>query len=255
MKLADITYTELREAAPNIACALIPMGCTEQQSLHLPCDFDSFFVTRICEAIDAELRDSHGVDVLLIPTSPFGPTPEHVGFGHGYINLRQSTHEAVAEDILHSLHAQGIEPLLLMRGCGQHDLSGVVDRFNQRLGRPVAHQPVVDFKSIADDVLGAHVPGGHADSFTTSVSLYLRPNSVRADQIQRPENEPFTWGPDMDFYAISDTGTIGDPTRASMDAGEELFRRVVAEGAETVLKILAGKGGEVRQVWNFDESD
>ena len=161
----------------------------------------------------------------------------------------------MAEDILDSLHAQGIEPLLLMRGCGQHDLSRVIDRFNDRTGRQVARQPVVDFKSIADDVLGTHVPGGHADSFTTSVSLYLRPDTVRADQVRRPVNVPFTWGAEMDFHAISDTGSIGDPTHASAEAGEELFRRVVAEGTLTVLTILAGAGDDVLQKWNFGQDD
>ena len=97
--------------------------------------------------------------MLVTPTLPFGPTPEHVGFGFGFVNLRQSTHEAVFGDMLESLAAQGFETLVVWRGCGQHDLRSVIERFNASHQDCVAYQPVIDYGAASDAALGRQVPG------------------------------------------------------------------------------------------------
>jgi len=130
MRYTDFTYEELRERLPRLDAAFIPLGCTEQQGPHLPTDFDTWMITRLCGEIADTLEREHGQSVAVLPTLPFGPTPEHAGFGFGYVNLRQSTHEAVVEDVLQSLAAQGFSTLVIWRGCGQHDLGAVIDRFN-----------------------------------------------------------------------------------------------------------------------------
>ena len=126
-------------------------------------------------------------------TGPFGPTPEHAGFGAGYVNLRQSTHEAVVEDVLNSMAAQGFETIVVWRGCGQHDLGGVIERFNVTHERARAWQPLADYPRIADEAFGWRVPGGHADSFATSICLFLRPEAVRRDLIARFPSSARSW--------------------------------------------------------------
>jgi creatinine amidohydrolase len=247
MRFTDLTYEELGDLAPRVAAVLIPLGCTEQQGPHLTVDFDTLMVTRLCEDIAASL-DQDGFTVLVVPALPFGPTPEHVGFGHGFVNLRQSTHEAIVEDILDSLSAQNYRTLLLWRGCGQHELGDAVHRFNARHDEARAYQPLIDYGTITTAVLG-NVPGGHADSLATSVCLFLDEANVRTDRIRLPHNRPFDWNDAMNFAEISDTGVIGDPTRSSREAGERLWRLCVDEGARTVLEILAQR--PVRESWHF----
>ncbi len=249
MNFIDYTWEELRRLSPSVSCVFVPLGCVEQQGPHLTVGFDARMITRLCADIASELK-SQGVQALVMPTLPFGPTPEHRGFGQGYVNLRQATHEAVVEDILESLVEQGFGRLLVWRGCGQHNLANVVDRFN--LEHPAAHawQPVLHYGAIAEEVLG-QVPGGHADSFATSVCLYLDRSQVREGEIRRPEMRPFEWSDSVDFAAISNTGVIGDPTHSSAEAGARLWQRCVQSAVEMVLDILSG--ASVRQTWRFIE--
>jgi creatinine amidohydrolase len=243
VRYTDLTYLELRELAPSVGAVLIPLGCTEQQGPHLPVDFDAWMIEHLCLDIAAWLKNEQGLTVLTMPTLPFGPTPEHVGFQYGYVNLRQSTHEAVVEDILESLAAQGFERLLVWRGCGGHDLSRVVDEFNATHEVAFACQPVINYGGICLAAFGGPVPGGHADSFATSIRLHLDSERVRTADIRRPRPEAITidWSDPLDFSAFSDTGVIGDPTRASKEAGAKIWQLCVEEGARIVLDVVGGK--------------
>jgi creatinine amidohydrolase len=251
MRYADLTYEELRDLLPRVRAVLIPLGCTEQQGPHLPTDFDTWMITRLCQDIAERIELEHGGPVLVTPTLPFGPTPEHLGFGFGYVNLRQSTHEAVVEDVLESLAAQGFKTLLVWRGCGQHDLRSVIERFNASPQDCVAYQPVIDYGSACDTAFGRQVPGGHADSFATSIRLHLSREDVRLDKVRMPTLQSFEWSRDMDFASISDTGVVGDPTQASAEAGASIWEQCVGEGVEVTLRLLEGRGDQVRQTWHF----
>jgi creatinine amidohydrolase len=91
------------------------------------------------------------------------------------------------------------------------------------------------------------VPGGHADSFTTSMALYLKPESVRPDLIPGAENGPVDWeDPNLDFASYSRTGVIGDPTHASAELGERMWPEVVAEVARTFKEIADAPVGTPR---------
>jgi creatinine amidohydrolase len=238
MRFTDFTYDELAALTPRVPAFLVPMGCTEQQGPHMNVDFDALMITRLCEDIAASLEKVK-VTTLVMPTLPFGPTPAHAGFKHGYINLRQSTHEAIVEDILNSLAEQGFGRLLVWRGCGQHELGALITRFNAVQTSARAYQPTIDYGEISRTVLG-ELPGGHADSFATSVCMFLDSARVRSERIRLPENSPIDWSGPVDFATASDTGVIGDPTRASREAGERLWELCVEQGTQIVLDILAG---------------
>ena len=255
MNFADLTYEQIREYASEYAIVFVPLGCTEQQGPHLPVGFDTLMISAMAQAI-AERVESFGERaVLVLPALPFGPTPEHAGFGAGYVNLRQSTHEAVVEDVIESMAAQGFETIIVWRGCGQHDLTDVIERFNASHAQARAWQPLPDYPRIADEAFGRRVPGGHADSFATSICLLLRPEAVRRELIARPTMRPFEWEREMDFSNISDTGVIGDPTAASAEAGARLWELIIDEGARIVDAILDGRGGEVRSAWHMRPED
>lgn len=251
MQFGDLTYEEIRDAARSGALAFVPLGCTEQQGPHLPVQFDTLMVSAMAAAIAERVEAGGPTRVLILPALPFGPTPEHANFGAGFVNLRQSTHEAVVEDVLESLSQQGFAQILVWRGCGQHDLAQVIERFNATHDAARAWQPMVDYPTISDRAFGRQIAGGHADSFATSICLLLRPEAVRRDLIARPKNAPFEWGPAIDFAAISDTGVIGDPTAASEDAGRRLWEMIIHEGAAITTEIAEGRGDHVRSSWHL----
>ena len=91
------------------------------------------------------------------------------------------------------------------------------------------------------------IPGGHSDSFTTPITLYLRPDAVRKDKIVDPQHEPVDWeDPDLDFASYSSTGVIGDPTYASAELGAKLWEAVVDEVATTLQSIVGDSIDEDR---------
>jgi creatinine amidohydrolase len=251
MRYTDLTYEELRDLVPQVRAVFIPLGCTEQQGPHLPTDFDTWMITRLCQDIAERLQQEHGELVLVMPTLPFGPTPEHVGFGSGYVNLRQSTHEAIVEDVLESLAAQGFGTLIVWRGCGQHDLKVIIDRFNASHQECAAYQPVIDYGSVSESAFGRQIPGGHADSLATSIRLHLDKDGVRLEKVRMPALQPFDWHRDIDFSAVSDTGVVGDPTHASAEAGAKVWKLCVREGVYLTTLLLGGRADHVKQKWHF----
>jgi creatinine amidohydrolase len=141
---------------------------------------------------------------------------------------------------LDSLVEQGFQRVMIWRGCGQHDLTGVVDWFNETYGEQArVIQPTIPYHEIWCRLSDGSIPGGHVDSFTTSISLYKRVNTVRKEQIFDPESKPVDWNDsELDFSRYSDTGVIGDPTYASAELGAKLWQQAVEEISK-VIKNLA----------------
>jgi hypothetical protein len=55
-----------------------------------------------------------------------------------------------------------------------------------------------------------------------------------------------------DFSSVSETGVIGDPTKGSFAAGEEIWDLCLDEGCRLVLSLLSGE--IVRERWHFQDS-
>jgi creatinine amidohydrolase len=239
-RFSDFTFVEISERAQQGWLAVIPTGCTEQQGPHLPVDFDTWFADMLMVAAAEKAAQDHAIQSLVLPAMPFGPTPEHRNFGSGFIDVPVALHDALVEAILTSLAAQGFRRMLVWRGCGGHTLGGVIARFNQLYqGKAQVFLPPHPFHAIWCRLADPAIPGGHADSFTTSISLYLRPESVRQDQIFNPHSTEVDWSdPHLDFTRSTTTGVIGDPTHASADLGKRLWEAAVEETALT-LKVAA----------------
>jgi creatinine amidohydrolase len=242
VRFGDLTFEEIRQCAAEGWLAVVPTGCTEQQGPHLPVDFDTWFVESVCVAAARRGSDRYGLRALVLPALPFGPTPEHRGFGSGYVHLPQATHEAAVSSILGSLAEQGFRWLVVWRGCGGHHLDGVVERFNvERDGEARAFEPVLPYHAVWCRIGDPSIPGGHADSFGTSIALHLRPESVRMERIPAPACEPVDWDdPELDFARYSSSGVIGDATHASAELGARLWDAVVDEAASILWDIAQG---------------
>ena len=236
-RFGELTYLEIKERAAAGGLAVVPTGCTEQQGPHITVDFDTWFAETFLVAA-AEYAATHlNVQALVLPAMPFGPTPEHVNYGSGYIDIPVGLHNQIIAAVLTSLADQGFQHVVVWRGCGGHDLAQVVDDFNQQYtSRSKAFLPPIPFHDLWCRLGYEQIPGGHADSFVTSLALYLRPESVRPDLIRNPHNGPVNWDdPHLDFAAVSETGVIGDPTHASADLGQRIWPELV----KTVAEILA----------------
>ena len=244
MRYGDLTYEEIRERAGQDWLVIVPTGCTEQQGPHLPVDFDTWFVEQVCNTASEKAHRNHGIQSLVLPAIPFGPTPEHRNYGAGYVDVPVDLHDSLVLATLSSLAEQGFRRIVVWRGCGGHDLRGAVKRFNETSNlRSTAFLPGLPYHRVWRRVADPSIPGGHADSFTTSIAFHLRPEAVRNDRIVDPQHKPVDWkDPDIDFAAHSSTGVIGDPTHATAELGARLWAAVVGEVAATLRSIAEDRG-------------
>jgi creatinine amidohydrolase len=240
MRYGDLTYEEIRDRARQGWLAIVPTGCTEQQGPHLTVDYDTWFVERVTLAASEKAERDFGVLSLILPAIPFGPTPEHRNYGSGYIDVPQELHENLIEAVLTSLADQGFKRIVVWRGCGQHDLTRVIERFNKtNMSRAHAFLPELPYREIMRRVAPG-VVGGHADSFDTSIAMFLRPEAVRDGKIPAPMNDPIDWDdPNLDFAHYSSSGVIGDPSQSSPDLGARLWATVLENVALTLRNCSA----------------
>ena len=238
MRFADLTFREIAAAASRGAIAVVPTGCTEQQGPHLPVSFDTWFADELTNAA-AERVLTDGIEALVLPALPFGPTPEHRNFGSGFVDMSRELHDKFVASILGSLADQGFRSILVWRGCGGHDLRSVVTDFNEaRDGSPRAFLPGHPFHAIWCAIGDADVAGGHADSFATSIALFRHPDQVRMDEIPREPSDTPQWSdPDLDFARYSTTGVVGDATHASAELGARLWKASVDAVADILRRI------------------
>lgn len=239
MRYGELTFEEIRQLARTDCLAIVPAGCTEQQGPHLPVDSDTWLAEHLCVSAARRLARIHGIEAVVLPALPFGPTPEHRSFGAGFIDLPQALQEQVLLAILGSLAEQGFQRIVLWQGCGGHTLHQVAGEFNEaHSGRARAFVPEPPYPAIWTALGNPDNPGGHADAFTTSLALHLRPALVRNALISNPKSAPVDWeDPALDFSRYTRTGVIGDPTEATAGLGAILWEEVLAQVVERLRGI------------------
>ena len=139
-------------------------------------------------------------------------------------------------ELLHLyLAEQGFQRIIVWRGCGQHNLDDMQKSFNKEFaGQAKMFLPAWPYHEIWCRFGDPIVSGGHADSFATSIALFLRPEAVRQDRIYNPHNREIDWSnPQLDLLRYSTSGVIGDPTHASAELGAKLWREVVDSAASS----------------------
>ena len=242
MRYDTLTYEEINDAAQQGWLAIVPTGCTEQQGPHMPVDFDTWFAEQVCLAASERAEHDFGVNSLVLPVMPFGPTYEHRNYGSGYIDIPKDLHEALVFSILKSLAEQGFKRIVIWRGCGAHDLRDTATQFEKEYRRKSrVYLPGFPYHDIWMRIGDPENPGGHADAFSTSIALFLRPEAVRKDKITDPHSSEVNWDdPNLDFSLYSSTGVIGDPTTATAELGKKLWEAVIEEVAGIFRDIAGG---------------
>ena len=238
--MGDLTFHEIKQYADDGAIAVVPTGCTEQQGPHLTVDIDTWFAETLCVFAAEHVKEKYGLDALVLPVTPFGPTPEHRDFGSGYIDVPYEVHQRLVSAILESLIDQGFSRIVVWRGCGGHQLDEVIEAFNSTYGgNAKAVMPPHPYHDIWLKLGDTRDQGGHADSFTTAIALHLRPDHVRKSKITDSDcKQPVDWSNlKLNFAELSSTGVIGTPIYATAELGERLWKAVVETVADTFKEI------------------
>ena len=262
--LAELTYVDIRAYLEEKDLVIVPMASTEQHGPHLPLYTDTITAIEISE------RVAQMAGVLHTPPIWTGYSPQHMhepGQGRGTITLRSSTLLNLMYDVARSLIHHGFNRIIFINGHGSN--IKVVDPILRKLRYETG--ALISFvKPYMENYVGLmegllenppeETPGWHASELETSQDMAWREDLVRMDRADFtkahiPDFLPKSFEkkdgmPDvefdgykyfsfpMDHHEFIESGTIGNPMRATVEKGEEAFRRYSEHVARGILELM-----------------
>ena len=231
----ELTWPEVEERLRKIDVAILPVGAIEQHGPHLPLDTDAFDAEYLAKQVAAACSNPKP---LVLPTISYGISYHHEDF-KGTISISNETLSKMVYEIGMSAARNGINKLVIINGHGGNSPS--LNFAAQMINRDARIFACVDTGETSDvDIYGlVETPNDvHAGEFETSTSLAIRPQLVKMEKAKKmvPEFSSrylnFTSKRGISWYAhtkkISTNGIIGDPTKASAEKGEKMWKIMIA---------------------------
>jgi creatinine amidohydrolase len=234
LRWSDYTSEELTDVINNEnPVVIVTVGATEQHGPHLPLNTD----TDIGYQLALHLAKHAPIKTLVLPPVWTGFSPHHMDFT-GTITISQSTLFHLVFDIMESLIKHGITRILLLNSHGG----------NIALLKTVADEIAIKYKvspiyvtywqmisNLINDVRKSELGGmSHACELETSLKMVFSPDEVRINRIQDVSVKGNEFH-HVDMFAANkismyrpfthwtETGQIGEPSKASKETGEKLL--------------------------------
>ncbi|MBS3760668.1 creatininase family protein [Halodesulfurarchaeum sp.] len=236
MDLHASTWTDADAAETDIA--FIPVGSTEQHGPHGPLGTDFL----AAEAVASETADRVDREVMVTPPMPVGVSEEHRQFT-GTLWVSPDTFRSYVREVAESLLHHGWNRIVLVNGHGGNvraigEVAARLSRAEDALVVPFTWFEAVDG---AFDM-------GHAGPLETSFLLHTQPELVETDRLDAGrDGGTDRWGEWVsgtnvahDSAEFTENGTVGDPTRATAEEGENLLEQATT-ALETLLSTLADR--------------
>jgi len=248
-RYAEMTWPALRAAAAEERVAVVPVATIEDHGPHLPVDTDLLLCTSVCEEAAARAPDR----TLLVPAINHGFSPHHMDFP-GTITIGAQTFIAYCSDVCRSLAHHGFRKILIVNGHGSNaPFVDIVARLcvveTGAVAAAVNYWAAPGVRAVAEQLRESERVGGmnHACEFETSLYLALRPDLVDMSKAvrelsHRPSANYWTDlvagdGPLAmmePWSALSDSGVMGDPTKATAEKG----RRLLDAAANGIVELI-----------------
>jgi creatinine amidohydrolase len=216
------TTLDVRDRAATVA--LLPIGSFEQHGPHLPLTTDTVVAATIANEI------ATAYPVRLLPPITISCSHEHAAWP-GTVSISASTLAAVVRDVAASVHAAGVEALVLVNGHGgNYVLGNVVQEASLGPLRMALFPGEPDWERARTDagLATSMLSDMHAGELETSILLHahphlVRPHFERADHLADDRRHLLSRG----LQAYTESGVIGRPSLASARKGQELLASLV----------------------------
>jgi creatinine amidohydrolase len=228
MWLADLAWPEVERQAAAGAFLAVPLGSTEQHGPHLPLSTDTDIAVELCRRL-ASVRS----DVLVAPALAYGSSGEHDGFA-GTLSIGQDAVEQVVLELGRSATRTFRHVLFVSaHGGNAAPVARAVSRLRARARDVSVYQP-----RWAGDP--------HAGHHETSMQLALDPVRVQMGRAVTGDTRALAMlMPELaanGVRAVSATGVLGDPTRATQADGAALLDELGAALVRHVQTWLGDAG-------------
>ena len=244
-----------RAAACEGSTVVVPWGSLEQHGPHLPLGTDGLFAEQVLHQVLQALPRQ--LPIWSLPLQSLGFAPEHRSFGMSFTQPAEvmlAQVEAVAEPLARS----GFQRLVLFNGHGGQ--ISLLDAAARQVHGRYPHLGVhAWFLWDVDGVMDL-VPEPerredlHAGLAETSLMLHLAPDLVQLHQAVAESPPPPPAGLSLEgrhpsawtVRALSRSGTVGNPQRATASLGAALNQKLV-QGWATTLATLLGSSWPPRE--------
>jgi creatinine amidohydrolase len=177
--IREMSWPDIKEYLTHSDMVIIPMGSTEQHGPHLPEGTDNYIALETAKEISAK------TGVLIAPDLLVGYSPYHSGFP-GTLSFSSETLEQVFFEVTEYLIKYGFRRIMFFNyhGGNAPSLTHLIERISQETeviaisigdGSQIQNQAPVDSFDY------------HAGVDETSFMLYLHPELIKKDRIQKPE--------------------------------------------------------------------
>ena len=243
-----MTYQEIEQRLEKTDTAILPCGAIEQHGPHLPVDVDYFdahyLALKVAEACSEPKP-------LVLPPVPFGVSYHHEDF-KGTISVTNESLSRFIYDIGVSLSKNGIRKMIIINGHG--DNAPTLSFAAQMLNRDTHMFVCVETGETSDkdlDALSETSNDIHAGEIETSTALALRPELVKKDKMIKTKVKfgssylDYSSSRGVPWYVrtkkISDTGVIGDPTKATAEKGMKMWKIMIAHLVKFVEEVKSSR--------------
>lgn len=248
--ILEMGYTDVAEYIKKNDTIIISMGATEKHGAHCPLGTDYYTAMGVIE-VAAEIAKT-----CYTPMIPVGYSPHHmgkVGEGSGTLTFSGETYRRVVYDLAMSMIYHGFNKLVFVTHHGSNSkvIDDVLRKIRYETGCFVCwyKTPTERTYSLLGEIVEGppeETPGWHAGEIETSTAWAYNEGSVDMDLAVKDKTHPprymgdnFTkkdgsgfvafkgaeniWVP-MEHHEYSDTATIGNPFRASIEKGKKYFQ-------------------------------
>ncbi len=242
--LGELSWPAAERRLQEVDVALLPVGAIEQHGPHLPLDTDAFDADYLARRVAEACSDPKP---LVLPLVPYGVSYHHDDFP-GTISVSNESLSRLIYDIGMSCARNGVTKLVIINGHGGN--TATLQFAAQMINRDANIFTCVDTGESSDVDLAEYCSTKndvHAGEIETATSLAIRPDLVDMDAAEAfvpsfsSRYLDFTTKRSVEWYArtarLSPSGVLGDPTRATAEQGEKIWRIMVANLVELVEEL------------------
>lgn len=219
------TMQTIGEAASAGLIAVLPVGATEQHGPHLATGTDTLLAEKVAIAA------ASGTGDVVLPSLSYGCSLGHTTQWPGTLSLTPATMMAVVVEIARWVHASGFRKLVLVNGHATNGPPCQSALLQVRHELPDLRPRFVSLFDLSPEIAARYsddAPDFHANEAETSLVLHLAPESVEFDvAVDEPDRSV---GRVLQYAmpAVTRSGVVGTPSRATESRGRELFDLLVS---------------------------
>jgi creatinine amidohydrolase/Fe(II)-dependent formamide hydrolase-like protein len=244
--LGELAWVDVKDFLKVHDVVIVPVGSCEQHGPHLPIDTDAY------DAFWLSMKAAEKAQCTLVaPPIYYGVSCHHMDFP-GTITLNPYTLEQLAYEVVCSLTKHGFKKILFENGHGGN--APALEAAAQRIKTDTSAFVAIDTVSLIPDFIEKYIEtpyDAHAGEFETSTTLANRENLVIKERIKKPKitlpKSKYTkiglkeTGPKVSWSfrtsEISETGVIGDPTKATKEKGETAWKLAIQRLADLLAEL------------------